>query len=117
MASSVLDARLAENDSAALALWEKAAQAQDALSYDEPPSWYYPVRESLGGALLRTGRAREAEAAFREGLRRNPRDGRLLFGLMLSLRAQGKAEAAAMVRSEFEEAWKKADVTLSVGDL
>ena len=117
VASSVLDARLAENDSAALALWEKAAQAQDALSYDEPPSWYYPVRESLGGALLRAGRAREAEAAFREGLRRNPRDGRLLFGLMLSLRAQGKAEAAAMVRSEFEEAWKKADVTLSVGDL
>ena len=33
------------------------------------------------------------------------------------IRAQGKAEAAAMVRSEFEEAWKKADVTLSVGDL
>jgi len=117
VASSVLDARLAENHSAALALWEKAAQAQDALSYDEPPSWYYPVRESLGGALLRADRAREAEAAFREGLRRNPRDGRLLFGLMQSLRAQGKTEAAAMVQREFEEAWKKADMTLRVEDL
>jgi tetratricopeptide (TPR) repeat protein len=117
VASSVLDARLAENDSAALALWEKAIQAQDALSYDEPPGWFYPVRESLGGALLRTGHAREAEATFREGLRRSPRDGRLLFGLMQSLRAQGKTEAAGMVRIEFEEAWKNADVTLSVENL
>ncbi len=117
VASALLEARLAENNSAALALWQKAVEAQDALSYDEPPSWFYPVRESQGGALLRTGHAREAEAAFREGLRRSPRDGRLLFGLMQSLRAQGKTEAAAMVRSEFEEAWKKADVTLRVEDL
>jgi len=117
VASAVLEARLAENDAAALALWQKAVDAQDALSYDEPPSWFYPVRESQGGALLRTGHAREAEAAFREGLRRNPRDGRLLFGLMESLRAQGKTEAAGMVRIEFEEAWKKADVPLRVEDL
>ena len=117
VASAVLEARLAENDSAALALWEKAAHAQDALSYDEPPSWFYPVRESQGGALLRTGHAREAEATFREGLRRNPRDGRLLFGLMESLREQGKNEAAGMVRIEFQEAWKNADVTLNAEDL
>jgi hypothetical protein len=113
----VLEARLAENDSAALALWQKAVDAQDALSYDEPPSWFYPVRESQGGALLRTGHAAEAEDAFREGLRRNPRDGRLLFGLMESLRAQGKTEAAGMVRIEFEEAWKSSDVTLRMQDL
>ncbi len=48
---------------------------------------------------------------------RGPRDGRTLFGLMQRLQAQGKIEAAGMVRQEFEEAWKKADVTLSVEDL
>jgi hypothetical protein len=90
---------------------------QDALSYDEPPPWFYPVRESLGGALLRSGRAREAEVTFREGLRRAPRDGRMLFGLIQSLSAQGKTEAAGMVQQEFERAWKKADVRLRVEDL
>jgi tetratricopeptide (TPR) repeat protein len=117
VASSILDARLAENDSAAVAHWQQAVGAQDALSYDEPPGWFYPVRESLGGALLRMGLARQAEGIFREGLRRNPRDGRLLFGLMQSLGAQGKTEAAGMVRSESEEAWKNSDVTLRVEDL
>ena len=117
MAAVMLDARLAENDSAAVAYWQQAVKAQDALPYDEPPPWFYPVRESLGGALLRAGRAREAEATFREGLRRTPRDGRMLFGLIESLKAQGKTEAAGMVRREFEEAWKKADVTPRVEDL
>ncbi len=117
LASAILDARLAESDSAAVAHWEQAVKAQEALAYDELPPWFYPVRESLGGALLRLGRATEAEAAFREGLRETPRDGRMLFGLMQSLRVQGKIEAAGMVRQEFEEAWKKADVTLRIEDL
>jgi ribosomal protein L23 len=41
----------------------------------------------------------------------------MLFGLIQSLNAQGKTEAAGMVRQEFEEAWKKADVTLRPEDL
>jgi len=117
VASAILDARLAESDFAAVSYWEQAVKAQEALSYDEPPPWFYPVRESLGGALLRLGRATEAEATFREGLREVPRDGRMLFGLMQSLQAQRKIEAAGMVGQEFEEAWKRADVTLRVEDL
>src|SRR5215471_11382921 len=46
VASAALAARLAENDAAAVAYWEQAREAQDALSYDEPPPWFYPVRES-----------------------------------------------------------------------
>ena len=63
VATSVLDARLAEaagDSAAALASWEKAVSAEDALNYDEPPAWYYPVRESHGAALLRAGRAVDA---------------------------------------------------------
>ena len=88
MAGEILAARVA--DSPALAHWERAVAMQDALVYDEPPDWYYPVRESLGAALLRAGRAGDAEAMFREGIARVPRNGRMLFGLMESLRAQGK---------------------------
>ena len=58
------------------------------LVYDEPPAWYYPVRESLGAALLRAGRGADAEKVFREGLRRSPRNGWMLFGLLESLQQE-----------------------------
>jgi len=87
------------------------------LVYDEPPVWYYPVRESLGAAMLRAGNPAGAEAAFREGLRRSPRNGRMLFGLMESLKAQKKAEAAEWVTKEYEAAWKGAEVRLRIEDL
>src|SRR5207302_8182209 len=70
--------------------WEKAVGIQDGLVYDEPPAWYYPVRESLGAELVRGGRAPEGEKVLREGLRRSPRNAFMLFGLMEALKAQGK---------------------------
>jgi TolA-binding protein len=75
------------------------------------------VRESLGGALLRAGQAAEAEAVFRENLKRYPRHGRSLFGLMESLKAQKKTTDAELVRREFEEAWKQSHVRLRIEDL
>jgi tetratricopeptide (TPR) repeat protein len=116
LASNVIAARLASG-AAAVPLWRRAVELQDALVYDEPPAWYYPVRESLGAALLRSGSAAEAATVFREGLKKTPRNGRLLFGLMESLRAQGKTEDAAWVQKEYEAAWAKADIKLSVAEL
>ena len=94
--------------------WRRAVELQDALTYDEPPGWCYPLRESLGAALLRARQAAEAETVFREGVRRSPRNGRMLFGLMQSLTAQGKTEAASSVQREFDAAWSKADIQLSI---
>jgi tetratricopeptide (TPR) repeat protein len=117
LAALVLEARLSASDAAAVPHWQKAVALEDALIYDEPPPWFYPIRESLGGALLRSGAAEKAEAVFREGIERTPRNGRMLFGLIASLNAQKKTEAAALVQQEFESAWKKADVRLRVEDL
>jgi tetratricopeptide (TPR) repeat protein len=117
VASAVLDARLAESDEKSIPHWERAVTYQDALAYDEPPPWFYPIRESLGGALLRAGQLDKAVAVFREGLRRSPRNGRLLFGLMKSLEAQRKNDAAELVKRQFEEVWKESDVVLRVADL
>jgi tetratricopeptide (TPR) repeat protein len=97
--------------------WKKAVEAQDALAYDEPPDWYYPVRESLGAALLKSGRAAEAEGVFRADLKRNPRSGRSLFGLLESLKVQKKSTDAQWVQKEFESAWKDSPMRLSIGDL
>jgi tetratricopeptide (TPR) repeat protein len=99
---------------AAIAALQQAVALQDALQYDEPPAFHYPVRESLGAALLRAGKATEAEAVFRDDLARNRRSGRSLFGLWQSLKAQHKDDAAELVRHQYEAAWKGADATLNL---
>ena len=90
-----------------------AVRRQDEHWFTEPPPWYYPVRQSLGAVLLQAGRAAEAEAVYREDLRRNPENGWSLFGLAQSLRAQGKSADAASVDQRFRRAWARADVTLT----
>ena len=117
MAGEIIAARLAPTPAAAVPHWRQAVSMQDRMVYDEPPAWYYPLRESLGAALLLSNNPTEAEQVFREGIRRSPRNGRMLFGLMEALRAQGKADAAASVKREFEAAWAKADVTPRLEDL
>ena len=120
MAAAVLDAKIAEargDHGAAIDALKKAVAMQDALTYDEPPDWFFPVRESLGGALLRAGQPADAEKVFREDLVRNPRNARSLFGLWQSLLAQKKTSDAAWANLEFQAAWKDADSTLTVDAL
>ncbi len=112
LAREIVAARFGDD---ALAHWRKAVAIQDAFTYDEPPAWYYPVRESLGAALLLAGNAAEAESVLREGLRRSPRNGYLLFGLLEALKAQRKDFEE--VRREFKTAWAKSDIVLSLGVL
>ena len=90
-----------------------AVRLQDEHWFTEPPPWHYPVRQSLGAALLQAGRAAEAEAVYREDLRRNPENGWSLFGLAQSLRAQAKTADAAAVDARFSRAWGRADVRLT----
>ena len=120
LASQVVDARMAMargSKEEAVTHWRKAVELQDALNYDEPPDWYYPVRESLGAALLTLGNASEAEQVFREDLKRNPRNPRSLFGLMHSLTAQQKDADATWVETQFNSGWKNADTELRLADL
>jgi tetratricopeptide (TPR) repeat protein len=95
----------------------QAVAAQDALNYDEPADWYYPVRESLGATLLAAGQLADSEQVFREDLRRNPRNPRSLFGLMECLRAQQKEADAAWVERQFKTAWRGADTKLLISEL
>ncbi len=96
---------------------KKAVDAEDTLDYSEPPLSISPLRENLGGALLRDGQNAEAEKVFREDLRRNPGSGRSLFGLMTALEAQGNRGEAKKVRKQYLKAWKHADIKLGVNEL
>jgi len=120
LAGAILDARTAAaqgHRKDAIEHWKKAVEISDSLNYGEPPEWYYPVRESLGGELLRDGQNAQAEKVFREDLEKNPRNPRSLFGLMESLKAQKKVSDADWVRRAFQASWKDADVMLRVEDL
>jgi tetratricopeptide (TPR) repeat protein len=97
---------------AAIAHFNQAKELEDGILYFEPPTWYYPIRHSLGAALLKANKAVEAEQAYREDLKRFPENGWALFGLTQALRAQGKTADAAQVDARFKKAWQGADVTL-----
>jgi tetratricopeptide (TPR) repeat protein len=120
LAAGTLEARLAAargDSAAAIAAWRRAVTLEAALQYDEPPAWFYPVRQSLGAALLRAGDYRQAEAVFREALATHPRDGRLLYGLWQTLLAQRRASEAELVQQQFARAWRGATMPLTIDDL
>jgi tetratricopeptide (TPR) repeat protein len=88
---------------------QEAIEIQDAMPYAEPPPFYVPIRQVLGGVLLDANRATDAEVVFREDLRRHPNNGWSLYGLAKSLEKQGKRAEAHWARQGFRNAWAKAD--------
>lgn len=92
--------------------YRMAATLEDGFNYVEPPQWHSPVRRSLGEALLKAGRAADAERAYRDDLARFPENGWSLHGLAGSLRAQRKKAEAAAVERRLRTAWSAADVPL-----
>jgi tetratricopeptide (TPR) repeat protein len=115
LASLVLAGRIAAargNADEAVNTLTKAVTLEDALNYDEPPDWWLPVRETLGVTLLRAGRAREAEAIFREDLLHQPKNPRSLWGVAEVLKAQKKQDATE--RAAYRAGWKGAPLTAAM---
>jgi tetratricopeptide (TPR) repeat protein len=117
VATPLIEGRLAAAEgrtAAAVEHYRVAVAAEDVLAYDEPPTWYYPVRETLGAALLADGKAADAERVFRDDLTYNPRNGRSLFGLWKALDAQGRTADAARAAADFRRVWAAADTPLAL---
>ncbi len=120
IADDVVAAKIAlarKDNAAAIARLQNAVSVQDSLNYGEPPDWYFPVREMLGGVLLMDGKAGEAEKVFRADLEVNPRNPRSLFGLRESLKQQKRDYDAHYVDREFRSAWKGGNAGLKLQDL
>jgi tetratricopeptide (TPR) repeat protein len=116
IASHILDGELnlrRGNADAAVAALRNAVTIEDGIPYAEPPIWHHPPRQILGAVLLEAGRAAEAEAVYREDLKRFRENGWSLFGLARSLEAQQRASEAAEARQRFERAWARADIQLT----
>jgi tetratricopeptide (TPR) repeat protein len=105
------------NQEAGIVTLSAAVTQEDKLMYDEPSDWFFPARHLLGAELLKAGRGAQAEAVYREDLRRNPDNGWALFGLAQALRAQKKTAAASAIEAKFRDAWKNSDFTLQASAL
>jgi tetratricopeptide (TPR) repeat protein len=103
-------------------IWERAVHLEDGLNYNEPPDWYYPVRESLGAAYYRQGNFGEAETAFCKDLqipdcdyenqKIHKMNGRSLFGLIMSLDELKRKNGGD---SEKQETLSSSGVSNSIG--
>src|SRR4051812_23847767 len=95
----------------AVALLTQAVAKEDKLAYDEPEDEFFPTRHLLGAALLAAGQPAEAEAVYREDLKRHPRNGWSLHGLQAVVAARHLYPGE--VDGEVRAAWKQADVQVT----
>jgi tetratricopeptide (TPR) repeat protein len=120
IAKDVLGAQVAmskKDMNAGIRSLREAVAVQDGLQYNEPADWFFPVRESLGAALLKSGDAGAAEKVFREDLERNPRNPRSLWGLHQALLQQHRDYDAGFIKSQFDASWKGERSSLKLDDL
>ncbi len=116
IASKVLAACIAarqQNHKQAISLLTQAVAMEDNLNYNEPPDWFFSVRQHLGAVLLKAGKYKEAEEVYRKDLQIWKKNGWALIGLYNSLVLQKNEKAAETVRYEFDQAWKYADVKIA----
>jgi tetratricopeptide (TPR) repeat protein len=90
----------------------EGVELEKTLRYDEPPTWFYPVKQNLGAVLIEAGKYAEAEKIYIEDLKDIPENGWALFGLHQALTLQKKTKEAEEVKKRFDEAWKYADIEL-----
>ena len=120
VAQNVVRARIAQasKDSAgAISHFQTAAALADGFAYSEPPYWYYPIRQSLGAALLLAGDLDRAEEVLRASLMRTPNNGWALFGLMKVYEQRGDKPSERAAKQLLDKAWMGDTRTLSLSRL
>ena len=108
LAETVAQARLAYAQGKygkAVDLYRQAVAIEEAIPYMEPPYWYYPVKQSLGAALYRSGDLAGARQAFMEALAQAPNNGWALYGLARTQRTMGDRSGAAASEAALTNAW------------
>jgi tetratricopeptide (TPR) repeat protein len=93
-------------------MFTKAADAERALGYREPPTYIRPVGETRGDALMRAKRYDEAKAAYEAALKERPNSGFPLFGIAQADEASKRMNEATTDYAKLMKAWQQADADL-----
>lgn len=96
---------------AAIEIFERAVEREDALGYDEPEVIPFAARHWLGAALIDAGRFRDAERVYRAELEDHPHNGWSLYGLRQALAGRGRSDDA--VDEDFAASWARADTWIT----
>lgn len=113
LAADTIEGLLAEESGSHAIMIKKlktAIRIQDEISSQDPPSWYFPIRQLLGSLLLKNGKLLEAREIFLQDLKIHPKNGWSLFGLMKTERALLHTKNAESYEQQFKQAWKYADI-------
>ena len=115
IAAAILQGELAaqhKDYDKALTHLQRAVALEDGLNYTEPKDWYLPPRQVLGALLLEAGQAGKAEQVYKQDLIYHPQNGWSLYGLVQSLKKQGKTREAESTNQQFKRVWEDADFVL-----
>ena len=99
--------RTAGDLSASITTFQRAADLQESMVYDEPEPLPFSARHWLGAALLEGKRFDEAEQAYRADLKHHPHNGWSLLGLQQAL--AGKGIVSPEVNADLEASWSRTD--------
>lgn len=94
-------------------LLKEAIVIEDGLNYNEPPDWFFSVRHNLGDVQLKAGLNQDAVYTYLEDLKRLPKNGWALSGLVLAYSNLNDQNNLTLTQEKFKEAWATADVGLN----
>ncbi len=120
VAENVAKGRLAmaqKNYKRAVDHFRKGAEAETRVNYTEPPYWYYPVNQSLGGALYMARDYRGAKEAFMAALVKYPGNAWALWGLAKTQEKMRDSRGAEATMGAFKRAWLGKDEWLTMARL
>jgi tetratricopeptide (TPR) repeat protein len=101
-------AALAGDWKGAVAAYDEAAalQKEKKVLQGDPPGWWFPVRRSLGAALLMDGQAERARWELRRSLTDTPDDPLTLYALSRAWTKLGRESDAAAALAQAKAGWK-----------
>ncbi|MGM5471102.1 hypothetical protein ACS386_12560 [Flavobacteriaceae bacterium LMO-SS05] len=95
-----------------ISLLKEAIAMEDALNYNEPPDWFFSIRQHLGAIEIETGHYKEAIVTYTEDLKRLPKNGWAYHGLMMAYEKLKDDKNFKKTKALFEKSWAYADVKL-----
>lgn len=92
--------------------YSKADSIESKMVYNEPRDWMLNPKHFLGNAYLKAGKLNEAKKILEKDLRNNNENGWALYGLWQALARKGAKQEALRMKTRFQKAFAKTDVTL-----